>query len=209
MKQHILPAIKLTLVSILVFMVFYPLIILMLAIIAPAKGEGETISVNGKVVGYTLDGQSFTKDNYFQNRPSSVNYNAAGSGASNKAPSNPDYLKEVKARIDSFLVHNPGIPRSSVPAELVTASGSGVDPDISPEAAYVQVKRVAAARKLAEEQVNRLVAMHIEQPLMGILGVSRVNVLKLNVALDKLFIKDNAVPVSGNTFLSTALAISF
>ena len=98
---------------------------------APAKGKGETVTVNGKVVGYKLIGQKFTDDKYFWSRPSAVDYNAAGSGGSNKGPTNPDYLKTVQDRIDSFLVHNPGIKKEEIPSELVTASGSGQDPDIS------------------------------------------------------------------------------
>ena len=109
MKQHILPAIKLTLVCIVVFMVAYPLLIWIVAQAAPDKGRGETVVSQNKTVGYRLEGQSFTRDNYFQGRPSAAGYNAAGSTGSNKGPSNPDYLKEVNARIDSFLAHNPGI----------------------------------------------------------------------------------------------------
>ena len=115
-----------------------------------------------------------------------MDYNAAGSGGSNKGPSNPDYLKVVQARIDTFLVHNPGIEKKDIPVELVTASGSGLDPDISPKAALVQVKRVAAARKVSEEKITELVSAHIEKPLLGMFGPEKVNVLRLNLALEKL-----------------------
>src|SRR5581483_4855553 len=115
MKQHIIPALRLTLVCIVCFMLLYPLLIWLIAQAAPAKGEGETVNANGKVVGYALEGQSFTKDNYFQGRPSAVNYNAAGSTGSNKGPSNPDYLKDVQSRVDSFLVHNPGVKKEDIP----------------------------------------------------------------------------------------------
>src|SRR5437879_2650697 len=97
--------------------------------------------LNGKVVGYENVGQKFTKDKYFWVRPSAVDYNAAGSGGSNKGPSNPDYLKQVQDRIDTFMVHNPTVKKSEVPAEMVTASGSGLDPDISPAGAAVQSVR--------------------------------------------------------------------
>jgi len=184
MKQHIIPALRLTAVCVVFFCGIYTLVILGAAQLAPAKGEGETVSVNGKVVGYALEGQTFTRDNYFWSRPSAVSYNAAGSAGSNKGPSNPDYLKDVQAHIDSFLVHNPGVKKEDIPAELVTYSGSGLDPDISPEGAKVQVKRVAKARNMPEEQLNALVDRCTERPLLGMFGPAKVNVLKLNVALD-------------------------
>ena len=186
MKQHILPALRLTLVCIIFFCVIYPLFIWAVAKAAPGKGEGETLMVNGKVVGYALEGQNFSNDKYFQGRPSAVGYNAAGSGGSNKGPSNPDYLKDVQSRIDTFLVHNPGVKKEEIPSDLVTASGGGLDPDISPEGARIQVKRIAAIRKTSEEKVLQLVQQNTQGPLMGLLGTERVNVLKLNIALDEL-----------------------
>lgn len=186
MKQHILPALRLTLVCIVFFCVIYPLLIWGIAQAAPAKGEGETVTINGKVVGFALIGQSFTSDRYFQGRPSAVGYNAAGSGGSNKGPSNPGYLKDVQSRIDSFLVHNPGVKKEDIPSELVTASGGGLDPDISPAGAYVQVGRIAARRRISEEAMRQLVAQHIQKPLLGLFGTERVNVLALNIALDAL-----------------------
>src|SRR4051812_28458847 len=107
MKQHILPAIKLTFACILVFAGFYTLLIWGIAQAGPNSAKGETVHVNNKVAGYKLEGQHFTADKYFNGRPSAVSYNAAGSGASNKGPSNPAYLKQVQDRIDTFLVHNP------------------------------------------------------------------------------------------------------
>ncbi len=184
MKQYILPSIRLTLVCIVVFIVLYPLLIWGIAQAAPAKGEGETVSVNGKVVGYAIEGQSFTNDNYFNGRPSAVGYNAAGSGGSNKGPSNPDYLQSVKDRIDTFLVHNPTVKKSDIPSELVTASGSGLDPDVSPQAAYIQVARIAKKRGISEEKIKALVAQQVDKSFLGLLGPEKVNVLKLNVALD-------------------------
>jgi K+-transporting ATPase ATPase C chain len=185
MKQHILPALKLTLVCVIFFCGIYTLLIFGIARLTPGKGEGETLKVQGKVVGYALEGQTFTRDIYFWGRPSAVGYNAAGSAGSNKGPSNPDYLKDVQAHIDSFLVHDPGVKKEDIPAELVTYSGSGLDPDVSREGAKVQVKRIAAARHLPEGQLNALVDRYMEKPLWGLFGPARVNVLKLNIALDK------------------------
>lgn len=186
MKSHILPAIRFTLAFIIFFCGIYTLLIWVIAQAGPAKGRGEKIEVNGKVVGYKLIGQKFTEDKYFWGRPSAVDYNAAGSGGSNKGPSNPDYLKTVQDRIDTFLVHNPGITKEQIPAELVTASGSGQDPDLSPQGASVQVKRVAAVRGLPEAKVRALVESHIEKPFLGLFGTYRVNVLQLNIDLDKI-----------------------
>ena len=168
---------------ILLCAVLYPLLIAGVAKLAPGQGKGVTISVNGNIVGYKNIGQKFTADKYFWGRPSAVDYNAAGSAGSNKGPSNPDYLLTVQARIDSFLVHNPGVKKEDIPAEMVTASGSGLDPDISPAAAYIQVKRIAAVRNLLVSKVQSLVEAHIQKPF---LGPSKINVLKLNVALDEL-----------------------
>ncbi len=186
MKQHILPALKLTIICIVFFCGIYTLLILAVAQLAPNKGNGETISINGKVVGYELEGQSFSNDKYFSSRPSAVNYNAAGSGASNKGTTNPDYLKDVESKIDTFLFHNPSIKKSQVPAELVTASGSGLDPDLSIDAANIQIARIAKSRNLTEDRVKTLVEMHTEKPLLGLFGPATINVLKLNIDLDKL-----------------------
>jgi K+-transporting ATPase ATPase C chain len=186
MKQNILPAIRLTLVCMVFFMGIYSLIILAGAQLAPGKGKGETVAANNRVVGWKLLGQKFTDDKYFWSRPSAVDYNAAGSGGSNKGPSNPDYLKQVQDRIDSFLVHNPAVKKADIPSDLVTASGAGLDPDISPEGARVQVSRIAAARKISAEKINELVEKSIEAPLAGLFGTEKVNVLQLNIELDKL-----------------------
>lgn len=183
MKKNLIISLKLTLVMIIICAVLYPLLVAGIGKVTPGSGKGKTVSVNGKVVGYENVGQKFTDDKYFNGRPSAVDYNAAGSGGSNKGPSNPDYLQVVKDRIDTFLIHNPGIKKEEIPADLVTASGSGLDPDISPAAAYVQVKRITAIRGVAEEKVRTLVEQHIEKT---ILGPSVVNVLKLNIALDNL-----------------------
>jgi K+-transporting ATPase ATPase C chain len=186
MKQNILPALRLTIITIIFFCIVYTAFIWIIAQAGPANGNGETIIVHGKVVGFALEGQSFTQDKYFWGRPSAVNYNAAGSAGSNKGPTNPDYLKDVENRIDSFLVHNPSIKKENIPSELVTASGSGLDPDLSPDGAYIQVARIAKTRKISEDKIRALVAQHIEKPLLGLFGPEKVNILKLNIDLDKL-----------------------
>ncbi|MET0638028.1 MAG: K(+)-transporting ATPase subunit C [Chitinophagaceae bacterium] len=186
MKKNISVSVRMTIVMIVLCAGIFPLIVAAIGTLTKGRGKGETVSVDGKVVGYANIGQKFTEDKYFWGRPSAVDYNAAGSAGSNKGPSNPDYLKVVSDRIDSFLVHNPGVSKEEIPADLVTASGSGLDPDISPAAAYIQVKRVAAVRHLDENAVRELVTRQVEKPLAGILGPSKVNVLKLNIALDNL-----------------------
>lgn len=186
MKKYLLPSIKLTILLLVILSVLYPLFLAAVGKLAAGKGNGETISVNGKVVGYANIGQKFTEDKYFWSRPSAVDYNAAGSGGSNKGTSNPDYLKTVQSRIDTFLAHNPGIKKEDIPAELVTASGSGLDPDLSPAAAKIQVKRVAAVRNISEDKLLALVNQQTTKPLLGMFGPAKVNVLKLNVALDEI-----------------------
>lgn len=166
--------------------VLFPLLIAGIAKLAPGGGKGETLKVNGKVVGYAKVGQKFTEDKYFWGRPSAVDYNAAGSGGSNKGPSNPDYLKTVQERIDTFLLHNPGINKSEIPTDLVTASGSGLDPNISVQAAKIQVKRIAIIRGIAEGNLQLLIVTNTEKPLAGMFGPEKINVLKLNIELDKL-----------------------
>jgi K+-transporting ATPase ATPase C chain len=186
MKKYLLPSLKLTLVLIVICSVLYPLFIAAVAKLGPNGGKGVTVSVNGKVAGYENIGQKFDQDRYFWSRPSAVGYNAAGSAGSNKGPTNPDYLKDVQAKIDTFLAHNPGVKKDEIPSELVTYSGSGLDPDLSPAGANVQVKRIAASRKMAESKIMALVEAHVQKPFLGIFGPSKVNVLKLNAALDEL-----------------------
>lgn len=151
-------------------------------IISPNNGEAELLTLNGKTVGAANVGQQFTDIKYFHGRPSSVSYDGAGSGGSNKGVTNPEYLKEVSARIDTFLILHPYLSRTEVPSEMVTASASGLDPHISPEAAIVQVKRVAGARGINEKTVLDIVTKNIEHPLVG---KKFINVLKLNIALDE------------------------
>jgi len=185
MKSNLLPAIKLTIVCLVFFMGIYTLAVYGIAQFAPNKGKGDIITHNGKTY-YSNIGQLFTDDTYFNSRPSAVDYNAAGSGGSNKGPSNPDYLKEVQARIDTFMVHNPGVTKSEIPSDLVTASGSGLDPNISVQAAKVQVKRIAKIRNISETTLLQLIEQQTEKPLFGLFGTEKINVLKLNLALDDL-----------------------
>jgi K+-transporting ATPase ATPase C chain len=186
MKKYLWPSIKLTLVLIVLLGGIYPLFLAAVARMAPGKGDGVTVTHNGKVVGYANIGQKFTSDKYFWSRPSTVDYNAAGSGGSNKAAGNPDYLKTVQERIDSFLIHNPDVKREDIPVEMVTASASGLDPHLSPAAADIQVARVAKARGIPADKVHQLVASHTKAPLLGFIGPAVVNVLQLNIALDEL-----------------------
>lgn len=191
MKSHLLPALKLTFVCMLFFAGVYTLIIWFSGLaLAPNAGKGEIIyysNVPGQSnYGYVNIGQSFTEDHYFWSRPSAVGYNAAGSGASNKGPGNEDYLELVQARIDSFLAHNPTVKKSDIPVELITASGSGLDPHLSPKAALVQVSRIANIRKLPENKIIDLINEQTEKPLFGLFGPPRINVLKLNLLLNNL-----------------------
>ena len=182
--KNIISILKFTVLIVILFAVIYPLTILGIAQFAPNQGKGETLSVNGKVVGYQKIGQKFDKPNYFWGRPSAVDYNAAGSGGSNKGASNAEYLTLVQKRIDTFLVVHPYLKKSEIPADMVTASGSGLDPNISPQGALIQVKRVADARKLSEAKVKALVEKMSNKPTL--MGTETINVLELNVALDQL-----------------------
>ena len=182
--KNIISILKLTVLIVILFAVIYPLTILGIAQFAPNQGKGETLSVNGKVVGYQKIGQKFDKPNYFWGRPSAVDYNAAGSGGSNKGASNAEYLTLVQKRIDTFLVVHPYLKKSEIPSDMVTASGSGLDPNISPQGALIQVKRVAVVRKLSEEKVKQLVEKMSNKP--KVMGTETVNVLELNIALDQL-----------------------
>jgi K+-transporting ATPase ATPase C chain len=186
MKQHILPAIKLTTATIILFMGMYTLLIWIVAQASPNKGLGETITINNRVVGYKLEGQKFSDDKYFWGRPSAAGYNAAASSGSNKGTTNPDYLKDLQSKIDTFLVHNPTVKKENIPSDLITASGSGLDPDISVNAAKIQIPRISKARNLSEEKINSLLTNNIQKRLFNLFGTEKVNVLELNIALDKL-----------------------
>lgn len=150
--------------------------------VLPNQGEGEQI-VNGGKRHYTNLAQQFKSPRYFHPRPSAVEYNTGGSGGSNKAATNEEYLKVVKSHIDSVRLENPDMGNAKVPVDLVTASGSGLDPDISVEGAIYQVKRIAKARNLDEDKIRQLVASSTNAP---VIGPKKVNVLEMNLALDKL-----------------------
>ncbi len=185
MKKEIIPSLILTVVCILFFSGVYPAVIWGIAQIAPNKGEGIIIKDSKGKYYYENIGQMFSDDKYFWSRPSAVNYNAAGSGGSNKGPDNPDYLVQVQATIDTFMVHNPGINKADIPSDMVTASGSGLDPHISVQGAEIQVARIAKVRRLDQNKVEELVKAHIDGPMYR-MGPERVNVLKLNIDLDNL-----------------------
>lgn len=189
MKQNLFISLRITVVLLVLCCILYPALILLPARVMPGGGEGRKLELPGKKSMYVQIGQAFTSDSYFQGRPSAVGYNAAGSGGSNKGASNPDYLKTVNNRIDSFLVHNPGLQRSQIPAELVTASGSGLDPHISPAAARIQVPRIAAIRHLEERQLFHLIDSLTEKPFAGLMGPAVINVLELNLATDAVTVK--------------------
>jgi len=181
MKNHILSALRLTLVM-LVIVGIYSGIVYAGSQILPTQGNAEIISYKGQKF-YANIGQDFKSPKYFHGRPSAVDYNAAGSAGSNKGPSNEEYLETVQKRIDTLKMQNPGMESVKVPIDLVTASGSGLDPDISEEGARYQVLRIAEERKIAAERIEELIRRQTEQPL---LGPSKINVLKLNIALDQM-----------------------
>ena len=183
MKSQFLPALRLTLTMLVLCCGIYPALVWAAAQLAPGQGEGVQVRQHGRLVGFANVGQRFDKPEYFSSRPSAVSYHADGSAGSNKGPSNPQYLATVKARLDTFLLKNPGVTAAQVPAELLTASGSGLDPHLSPQGALVQVARVARVRGLAPAQVRALVQQHVET---SVFGPDHVNVLQLNLALDGL-----------------------
>ena len=198
MLREIRPAIVLLIALTLITGLAYPLAITGIAeTIFPSQAQGSLIEKDGKVIGSALIGQNFTEDKYFHGRPSattapdpqdstktvSAPYNAANSGGANLGPTNKALIERVQGDVDKLKAENPSMP---VPIDLVTTSGSGLDPDISPEAALFQVPRVAKARKLPEDRVRQLVQDHIEGRTFGILGEPRVNVLQLNLALDNV-----------------------
>lgn len=183
MLKNLRSSLLLTVILIVMFGAAYPLFMYGIGFIFPSKSVGSPVYKEGNITGFENVGQSFTDDKYFWGRPSAVGYNAASTGGSNKGPTNPDYLAEIQVKIDTFLVHNPGIKKEDIPSEMVTAPGSGIDPHISPQGAYIQVKRIAAVRNISEDVLKALVKKNIESPFMG---PEVVNVLKLNLQLDEL-----------------------
>lgn len=198
--KNITQALRLTLVLLVLLCVVYPFSIALAGKFSKGNGGGEKITKNGKVIGYALLGQLFTRPEYFWGRPSAVGYNAAGSAGSNKGPSNEDYLKEVSNRIDTLLKYNPTIKKADIPADMVTASGSGLDPNISEQGAIIQIKRIAAVRKIDERRVAELVVAHTDGPLLGLFGPTTVNVLQLNIALDNITKKNEKTNFYSNGF---------
>jgi K+-transporting ATPase ATPase C chain len=153
--------------------------------IFPGQAEGSLIRrADGTVVGSSLIAQNFTKPRYFHPRPSAVDYNAASTGGSNYGPSSPDHLKLVRERLDGVTTAE-GVPAAQVPSEMITAGGGGLDPHIPPDAAELQVARVARARNADPARIRELVRAHTDGPALGVFGRERVNVLELNLALDK------------------------
>jgi K+-transporting ATPase ATPase C chain len=186
MRTEIRPALALLLVLTVITGLIYPLAITGIAHFAfPRQAQGSLIVRDGVVVGSSWIGQPFSESKYFWGRPSATSppYNAGASSGSNFGPLNPALLDQARARIDSLRAADPGA-RGPVPVDLVTASGSGLDPHISPAAAEYQVARVAKARGLAPEEVRRLVAAHTTHRLLRFIGEPVVNVLELNLALD-------------------------
>ncbi|SFP26073.1 K+-transporting ATPase ATPase C chain [Bradyrhizobium sp. Ghvi] len=197
MLREIRPAMVLLVVLTAITGLAYPLAMTGIAgAIFPAKAQGSLIEKDGKVIGSALIGQEFKDDKYFHGRPSATlapdpndstksipaPYNAANSGGSNLGPTSKALADRLKQDVDKLKAENPNAP---VPVDLVTTSASGLDPDISPEAAHFQVPRVAKARNMSEDQLNQLVASNTLGRLVGLLGEPRVNVLALNLALDR------------------------
>ena len=187
MKKQLMVAVLFTLVTTVIFGVAYPLVVTGLSQwLFPKQANGSLIVKNGQVVGSRLIGQSFSGEKYFHPRPSAAGsgYDPLSSGGSNLGPTNQALVTRVEQDVAKMQQENPGVP---IPADLVTASGSGLDPDISPASAEFQVPRVAKARGVSPEEVRRIVARHTQGRQLGIMGEAHVNVLELNMDLDDSF----------------------
>ena len=186
MLRHLITAIRYTLITTVIFGLIYPLVVTGLAqVLFHDKANGQLLYQNGQLVGSRIIGQSFTAPQYFHSRPSAAGngYDAANSGASNYAPTNKKLIDRVAGDVAALQVDHPG---EDVPIDLVTASASGLDPNITPAGAEFQVARVARERHLPEAAVRKLVVQHTEGRQLGFLGEPRVNVLLLNMDLDQL-----------------------
>jgi K+-transporting ATPase ATPase C chain len=186
MKKELIVALRFTLITTLVFGLIYPLVVTGLSkLLFPKQAAGSLIEKNGRVVGSKLIGQSFTSDKYFHSRPSAAGngYDASASSPSNLAPTNQALVDRVKSDVAKLQQENPG---AAIPTDLVTSSGSGLDPEISPAAAEFQIPRVAKARGLSADSIKALVARHTQARTWSIFGEPRVNVLELNLDLDSL-----------------------
>ncbi|MCC6364972.1 MAG: potassium-transporting ATPase subunit KdpC [Bryobacterales bacterium] len=190
MWQQILPGLRIKLFMTLVFGVVYPLAMTGISqLLFPYKANGSLILAAGKIIGSELIGQNFSRPEYFHPRPSAAGnqgYDATASGGSNYGPTNRKLIDRVKASVEAFRRENPDY-RGPIPADLATASASGLDPHISPDSALAQVPRVAKARGAALDAVYQLVEQSTQRPDFGLLGEPRVNVLRLNLALDQAF----------------------
>lgn len=188
MWKEILPGLRINIFLTLVLGVVYPLAITGICqVVFPHQANGSLITSGDKVIGSELIGQNFAKAEYFQPRPSAAGndgYDATSSNGSNYGPTNQKLIDRVKASVEKFHKDNPDY-HGPIPADLLTTSASGLDPDISPDAALAQAPRVAKARGVAVDQINQMIADSTQAPSLGILGEPRVNVLKLNLALDQ------------------------
>ncbi|ADK03456.1 TPA: K(+)-transporting ATPase subunit C [Bacillus anthracis] len=188
-KQSILsPIIRITFTFLVLCGLVYPLIVTGIAQAVMKDNADGSLIYNDKneVIGSTLIGQNFTDPRYFHGRVSSIEYKAEASGSNNYAPSNPDLEKRVEKSIEEWKKQNPSVPVTEVPIDLVTNSGSGLDPDISPKAAYVQVERISKLTKIPKETLEQLIKDQTEGAALGLFGETRVNVLKLNLELQKI-----------------------
>ncbi len=184
MKKNLLIAVLMTIATTILLGIIYPLVVTLLAqVLFHDKANGQLVSRNREVIGSRIIGQPFVSDKYFQSRPSAAGngYDAANSSGSNLGPTNQKLIDRIKSDTAAAQAENPNTP---VPMDLVTTSGSGLDPDITPAAALFQVPRIARVRGLSEDQVRALVQSRIQKRQFGILGEPRVNVLQLNLALD-------------------------